>query len=466
MNFELSLTLVWLVLFDVLVFLMMVKRGSLFKDCKWGWILFPLWLTVSVIWSLNSLRGILTAGMVWCLVFAGYGIWNLRDLLVGMEFRRRFLKWLFGSTFVVCIWCLVQCVMDLAGVEQCYSLLCDGCTYHMFGFPHPNGFAIEPQFMGNLLLAPMLVTIWLYVERATGEGLKRERLRSREIDSVRGAWFLDYRLLAVYCFVIGATLFLTFSRGAIYAFAVAMIFMTVAMVVKEKNERREMLKRFGVMWGIVTMAFLFTLNLQGIMAEVSQTDDTYETGVAKVVNHLSLGVIEIEGEGNHVVENSVENSEEKVSEKTGEKAVFDGYVAESTDTRLRLASAGVEVWRKDARTILFGVGLGGAGQALYNNGLSPAPKEIVQNEYASLLLETGLIGVLLFVILIILVVRTFWRSSAELMLFSVMVAYGVTLLFFSGIPNALQIVIIPVILFTLSMDKVNNHKDKRKKLVS
>ena len=93
----------------------------------------------------------------------------------------------------------------------------------------------------------------------------------------------------------------------------------------------------------------------------------------------------------------------------------------------------------EPKNVLIGVGLGGAGQALYNNGLSPAPKEIVQNEYASLLLETGLVGVSLFVLTVILVLRLVWKSPTAAVMVGLMAAYGVSLLFFSGLPNALQI---------------------------
>ncbi|MDO4526743.1 MAG: hypothetical protein Q4B87_01490, partial [Candidatus Saccharibacteria bacterium] len=109
------------------------------------------------------------------------------------------------------------------------------------------------------------------------------------------------------------------------------------------------------------------------------------------------------------------------------------------------------VWRKDFKTIMVGVGIGGAGQAFYDNGLSPAPREIVQNEYASILLETGLVGFSLFVALIILVVRVFMKNKNAGMLLALMVAYGISLMFFSGLTNALQIVLMSGLLYHLKM---------------
>ena len=168
---------------------------------------------------------------------------------------------------------------------------------------------------------------------------------------------------------------------------------------------------------------------------------------------MSLGIINVddspatdekmEDNREEPVENIVENSEEKTEI---EQAVYDGYVAESTDTRLRLSGAAVEVWSKDFTNAMFGVGIGGAGQALYVNNLSPAPKEIVQNQYASLLLETGLVGISLLVLTIVFAVKVVLRYDSKVMMISLMVAYAISLCFFSGLPNALHIYLLPAIL--------------------
>ena len=196
---------------------------------------------------------------------------------------------------------------------------------------------------------------------------------------------------------------------------------------------------------------------QGVMAEVSLTADTFGDGVAKVVNHLSLGIIDVKGGAKTEVE-PVENPVEKYENNPGdnfedggkEEAVFSGYVAESTDTRVRLSGAAIKVWSSEVKTMVVGVGIGGAGQALFNNGLSPAPREIVQNEYASLLLETGLIGVILALVFVVFAIRWMIKSRREVgLVFSLFVAYGVSLMFFSGLPNALHIYLMPVMLMVL-----------------
>ena len=160
-----------------------LKRKILFKRMRFGflWLLLPLWLSLSVIWSLNNIRGILTVGILWLIYFAGYGMWRLRDLY-DEKFRIKFWKWFFGSALFMCGWCILQCVLDVVGVSREYTLMCVGCTYKMFGFPHPNGFAIEPQFMGNLLLAPLVMLAWIII-------LKKQHSKNLELEPSRGRVF-------------------------------------------------------------------------------------------------------------------------------------------------------------------------------------------------------------------------------------------------------------------------------------
>ena len=440
MNFELSLPMIWLVVFDVisLVILVWQRDFSFFK--KWYWFLFPIFATVSLAWSDNLVRGVLTVGIIWLVAFAIYAILRFRkEFLDARGFSYTFLKFFFASALAICAWCVVQCVMDVMGVPRDYTLLCRGCVYQMFGFPHPNGFAIEPQFMGNLLLAPTLVAIYLLVNKTkVFSSVTRGELRSPA--ALR---FYSSKTLVLLTIIHAFTLFLTFSRGAIYAFIVGLIFMSVALIVKKIS-----MKRILAVWGVVALAFLAALNMQGVLAQVSPTNDTYVSGVSKVLNHLSLGIIDIRGT---TEEASVEEGEVATAI---EESVFDGYVEESTNIRTELTHNAIKVWSRDFKTMMFGVGIGGAGQAMYDAGLTGSPKEIVQNEYASLLLETGIVGVLLVISLIVMVVKSIRKNPMSIIIMTFGVSYGVSLLFFSGLANALQIYLLPPVLYIVLRKKL------------
>lgn len=472
MNYELSVALLWLVVFDVVGFVGLFwekwrpsGKKPLGRSVR---LLFPVWVSLTIIWSLNRTRGILTAGIMWLVIFAGLLMWNFRELFGG-EFRRRWVKWFLGTSLAICGWCFLQCILDLVGVPRENSLMCVGCTYRMFGFPHPNGFAIEPQFMGNLLLAPAIMCAWMMTKRKNSS-----------------SGLLGFGTLLVCFLIITSTLFLTFSRGAIYAFVVGMLFLSGFLVFRVKKEmRRGIWRRVGLVWGVIVLSFLLTLNLQGMMAAVSPTNDTYFSGISKVVNQLTLGVIDIRGEDGAKTgadvseENEVLESGETLQDSTmkneketeevlqndimkGEKeteSVFDGYVEESTGTRVRLNDAAIQIWSKNLKNAMLGVGLGGAGQALYIDGLSPAPKEIIQNEYFSLLLETGVVGVILGVLVTVIFVRKVIRGENAGMVLALMVALGVSLMFFSGLPNALHIYLL-LVLFGIMKPSAKELKDK------
>ena len=465
MNFELSLPLLWLMSFGVLSVVMLIReRRMMGLVRKWKFLLFPLFVTLSVVWSANVVRGLLTGAVMWLIVVAVVSFILLKDLVRDEKFVRNFWRWFFGSALVVCGWCVVQCILDVAGVPRECTLMCAGCGARMFGFPHPNGFAIEPQFMGNLLLAPAIMSAWLVIRKRTNRKLELEPSRVRVfynrsgglapklqfprssvtvVKNTSGSGCLGSNFLLVCFFVFSSTLFLTFSRGAIYAFIVAMIFMVVYMGVRQKSFK--VLKVFVV----VAVAFAFTLNLQGVMAQVGPTNDTYASGVAKVLNHLSLGVIDI-----RVRDGSNAGA---VSEETimiSNEAVFDGYVEESTEIRKMMTRNASTVWKRDFKTVMFGVGIGGAGRAMYEAGLIGSPKEIVQNEYASLLLEVGLTGVVLAFVMLILIVRAVIRNPTASVILSLLIAYGVSLMFFAGLPNALQVYLMPGILYIVLRKKL------------
>ena len=338
MNLEFSLPLIWLALFDVLSLVLLfakIKFGKKYPGISdrrfFLFSLFPFFATLSIFWSKNPLRDTLTAGIIWLVFFAAFSIIYLSKYIIEKLDKKLIIKSFIVSSLVICAWCLLQCILDLVGCDRETTMLCAGCTVRSFGFPHPNGFAIEPQFMGNLLLAPVLYELY--------EFIKNRNLKD-----------------GILLFIFAATLFLTFSRGAIYAFGVAAIFMLIWQIIKTKKAAA--LKSLI----ILAAAFIFTLNLQGIFAAVSYTDDTYFTGVAKVVDQLSLGIIKLNK--TPATEPAEPTEPTESTEPVEKQSDFSGYVAESTDIRLHLSDAAGEIWRENPRYLARGVGLGGAGIAL------------------------------------------------------------------------------------------------------
>ena len=99
--------------------------------------------------------------------------------------------------------------------------------------------------------------------------------------------------------------------------------------------------------------------------------------------------------------------------------------------------------------MLFGVGIGSGLISMYESGAMNTSREIVNNQYVSLLLETGIVGIMLLAWSLWLVYKAFSKSPDKIMLFSLMIAYMVSALFFSGLPNVLHIYLLPAILMII-----------------
>lgn len=527
MNFELSLPLIWLILFDFISltnFAILfrgyknsdacskVEKGSrkrgfamLFESIKtWSrgperssrkaiaeplvFLLFPLYCTLSVFWSANPLRAILTVGILWLVIFAVFAIIRLSPLL---EPPSRLKIWairaFFVSTAVVCLFCFIQSLLDSCGLSRETTLLCAGCTHRSFGFPHPNGFAIEPQFTGNLLLAPTLLVLYLLCQATskipshpnkTEQNSKTEHLEPEQTTTT----FPHLRktpvktALVICAILFSTTLFFTFSRGAIYSYALGLAILIIFAL------RRRIFRPVLIIIPVTT--FFLSLGLQGTFAHFGPTSETFTSAVTKSIHQLSLGIIDLRPQSNS---QASEAFEQVVNEGTGASAsdadnqagtgldatrrerpesatasladaadpVFDGYVAESTNVRLGLSASALATWSQNPRTILFGVGLGGAGIAMHEFDpiSNPSPKEIVQNQPISLLLETGLVGIILLLAALCFSFRpsnhTLWTHPALPLLVTLIVAYLVSMQFFAGLPNALHIYLLPPLFWYL-----------------
>lgn len=564
MNFELSLPLIWLVLFDIVSFISLIgigkKRRShasskkLFAtneerakqgvpvttgDDEAGFVkthatdvslaisdrrfflfsLFPFFATFSIFWSANPTRAILTAGIIWLVFFAAFSLIYVLPLLeLPGNFKRNCLRSFFIASVIACLICWIQCFLDIAGLARETTLMCRGCTYLSFGFPHPSGLAIEPQFMGNLLLAPTLTSLYLLIFNMHSRGEKKG-LNNRAKRDVA---------LVMLCLLFSSTLFLTFSRGAIYAYAVALVIMLIFAI------RRHVFRASLITIPIAT--FLVITGIQGIFTVIGPTHGSFIDGVSKSIHQLSLGIIDIRPKSPSVsAEDSSEttpvsppeasesssdfepSTDQALTEATPEEPenaenqpYFEGYVAESTTARLNLNRAALDTWLSAPTSVLFGVGLGGAGTAMYLNSFITginSPKEIVQHQGFSLLLELGLVGIALVIFSLLIAFfpqifsrrfldgkaakvpkstqkpekisetaknpaqkappSPFWRHPALPLLAALIIAYLVTLNFFSGLPNALQIYLMPPLLYYIFVDgSVSQAAKKPKKALA
>ena len=419
MNFELSLALIYCAVLAIagLPAIWRERRKLIGSPIVWLAGLFLLWSALSIIWSANRTRGVLVVGITGVLYLILLALWAYRTQV------RRLLptltRILLITTMVMCLWGLVQFIGGIWQVNRQNILLCLGCTASQFGFVRPNGFAIEPQFFGNLLILPILI-------------LARRLILCR--------W--NWRNVAAFSLAI-LMLFLTLSRGAIYAVLIGLV---IVAAIYWRQWRRSL---GGV--GLTLVIFAGSLIMQGTATVLNpRVSETFSGAVNKVVSQLSLGVVDF------AKWTAAPQAPATNDKPAAEAPRYDGYVAESTDIRVNFSKVALAVWNQDWPNRLFGIGVGGAGVAMAEYNHNEWSKEIVQNEFVEVLMERGMIGLVLLLLLIGVVAYGLWHNDAKWVL-AILVAYLAQYCFFSGLPNVLHVYVVLALLCALT----GNHLPKR-----
>ena len=474
-NYEFSLPLLWLLLMGILslpIFFadlcnLITKKTPLTKvPVQIPLILssIPLYFSLTLFWSSNKFRGLMTAGIIWCLYLSLLTFYkNIILKKTPLSLEKPFL---FGATLAASF-CWLQAILNTFNVQGSQILLCLGCTNLSFGFPHPNGFAIEPQFMGNLLLAPAIFLVFRVIHPKSHQTRKAK---------------LFYLVLAGF---IISTLFLIFSRGATYSFflAVAVIFLYEIFHTKKK------LLAASKIISLILLPLIFVTLAQGLMSELGPTSDTFLGGVSRSISQMTLGRVKIprpeaknpsttSNESSSLSSNNNVNTNASARSSvnsTSNAPLFNGYITESTDIRVKLSRMGLRLAFSHPGQFFFGSGLGSSGVALYQAFPElGSTKEITQNEYIAILVETGFIGILIIFCSGICVfylcyshkkpVKLSFKqsskqsmkksnftslissiTSAKLYFASLILAYAASVFFFSGLPNALHIYLVPIL---------------------
>lgn len=422
-------------------------------------LIYPFFVTVNSIGSPNFLRAILTSGVIWCICLSLLTIiQNISQYKtqVGKSFNKNLLI----ASILASAFCWLQSILDIAGVPREATFLCKGCTSTVFGFPHPNGFAIEPQFMANLLLAPIFLSLFYLLERP------KKYLSKLNSDPYPASRLGHFIRLSLPPFLV-ATLYLTLSRGAIFSFWVSVFVLftyQIVKLIKQKSCRREILFRQPLIFSaVVFLPLFFTLSAQGLFTELGPTSHTFFDGVSTSVSQLSLGRIDLakvlhktnennKSHESHETRETHESNKPHLSDLSTDAAAsaqkapqFTSYIEESTNIRLNLNRLALSSWRTSLRRMLAGVGLGAAGLTLYQEFPElGSPKEIIQNEYLAILYEQGICGVIMIICAAILFVLTYKlhnKNHEKTSIYGRVLAlsFALTLCFFSGLPNALHI---------------------------
>lgn len=236
----------------------------------------------------------------------------------------------------------------------------------VFSFPRVHGFAQEPLYFANWLLVPI---IWLVYQR-----------KNTLISSV---------LLL--------SLFLTLARGAFVAVGIVVVLLLVL-----KRNKKDALSLKAIV-PLFTIPLVSTLILVGL-STIHNSNDRFQDGVGRYLDHASLGLFNYEGASNVQPLPSIPSES---STRTKTKQTYSYANVEGTDTkgvveastlgRLEAIEVGIDIFNDSLKNMLVGIGLYRFGEeasakkpGTYNNDL------ISNNQFVQLLVETGIFGFTLF----------------------------------------------------------------------
>ena len=416
MNYELSLTLIYVVILAIVGLPRVWHHRSELRQSGPVRLAsaFVGWSGLCVIWSDNHTRGLLTFAVYATLYLVFLALVAERRLLCRL--LPKLVRVAIRATASACLLAIIQIILGTFVVADRHTLgLCAGCVAGQFGFIRPNLLAIEPQFLGSLLLAPLLYITYL-------------TLREKH----------DYAKQPLLLVLMLTTLWLTLSRGAIYAYLASL----VVMILLVRKWRRQL-----AVVGSVALSLVICLICQGALASVNpRIDSSFTQAVSTSLNHLSMGIIRLP------YQRKSPTSLPSIPREHDKQPAYHGYVAESTNVRLSLTKTALAAWQSNRLSQqLFGTGLGSAGIVLARQTGSQYQKEIVQNEFVEVLLERGLAGLALLGGLVVLYGRLCFQRRDHLEL-AILVAYLTQWCFFSGLPNALHIYLVLALLSAKLLD--------------
>ena len=410
MNIELSLVLIYVAVLAVTALPLIFSNYKKLLQCNLVRIagLFILWSFMSIVWSNNLSRAILTTGV-------GAALFTVLLGVLSTDIKK--LTPILKNTYIAS----AAFMSVLAIIQVAYGAwfdwgLCRGCLAAGFGFVRPSVFAIEPQFFGSLLLVPILILAAKFLRKTVTK--------------------TDVILL---CIMVTA-MYLTLSRGAIFSLVIAIACLMFLY-------RNSLIKKSRLVFLplVVLAGFGAGMVWHGIFTEVNpRVSDGFYDSVSKSVNQLTLGKVNLPKLAASSALQAASPPPASI-ETNHPKAQFTGYVETSTSERTSMLNLALQTWRKDWITALFGTGTGSTGRAIqqYTHKLA-TEAEITQNQYIEILLENGLIGA---VLCLIAVVVYLYDTRRDKLAWAILIAFTLQWNFFSGLPNALHIYLVLAVIF-------------------
>ncbi len=171
-------------------------------------VIFVIALMISLFSAVDLTRSIIVLVFIIFTILLSVLAVNMVD---SKENLKKIILVLFLSSFVAGVFGLFQFGGDVIGLPQSLTLLKEGYTSKVFGFPRIQAFSMEPLYFANLLLIPIFLAFAFFFNRA--EPIKR--------------WWL-VGLLAILL----VNFILTVSRGGYLGFIIAFLVLGILLFKK------------------------------------------------------------------------------------------------------------------------------------------------------------------------------------------------------------------------------------------
>jgi O-antigen ligase len=351
----------------ILTNLAMIKRLKLAKE-EYFLLLFVLWSYLTSIWSIDFKRTIIISTLY---LFMAVIFIVLRRLFCGYKKETAFIlfAWMGVLLFIFSLW---QLVGDSFGISQKLTFLRAEYIKGVFPFARVQGTFLEPLFFANFMLIPFYLSLYKYIT-------------DRQVNIYFWSVFLS-----------GTVIFLTLSRGAIFALLVSMAVFSILIFFRDKKLRTGLYKSFMLIIASFLLALFLIFAISG-----------------------SNGIKSYFNQANNV---SDVQSDQQLNPKDFQR------------TRNNTFKTSLEIIKENP---FSGIGAGAFGALPQFKDLREMGNyQTVNNEYLEILIEEGIIGFLLISLFLIYYLIGLWQSNIgqnmKIIILSVIVAWLAQYLTFSN----------------------------------
>lgn len=300
-------------------------------------VIFVIWILLLVPISINIFRGVSVLLFDFFTISLAISI----SLIFNKKYLRPIIYSLLLSASLMCIFAIFQYFGNLFGLPNSVTGLREAYTWSVFGFPRVHAASLEPLYFAAYLLLPFCITFLC-------ASLKNNKLVGQK---------LSYFLLALFSMVI----FMTVSRGAIYAMAGTLIVGAIFLIWLGLSDLTKILKSLLMIVVAAGLSLLlinfvnkppsiYTQNKQGASAYLAQLSNT-----------------------------SIDDN----------------------DGRALARQKAVQILKNDRLVIIFGLGPGQYGPYSQNNIPKDGKWTIVNNLALEVLVELGAVGLAILVIFVV-----------------------------------------------------------------